>query len=287
MIITNVLEQGIIFGILALGVYITYKILDFPDLTVDGSIVLGASVTAILITKDINPLAATTLAVLSGLVAGLFTGILHVHLKISHLLSGILVMISLYSINLRIMTKPNIQFFQYKTLYNKFPLQNTLIILVIIIVICKISLDLFLKTKLGMLLKVTGDNPQLVTSLGVNLGKMKIFGLMISNGLVALAGSLLAQYQRFADINSGTGTIVIGLASVIIGQTVFKFNRLPLLKDTTVVILGAILYKFIQAYTLQLGLLATDFKLISALLMIAILGLNQFKLSYSFKRSEA
>ncbi|QVK18612.1 ABC transporter permease [Mycoplasmatota bacterium] len=276
MIIINVLEQGFIFALLALGVYITYKILDFPDLTVDGSIVLGASVTGMLITKNFDPLTLTVFSVFSGLIAGFLTGIIHVYLKISHLLSGILIMISLYSINLRIMNSPNINFFQYDTIFNHFWIKNKLIILGVVVLLVKLLLDLFLKTKLGMLLKITGDNPQLITSLGIDIGKMKIFGLMISNGLVALSGSLLAQYQRFSDINSGAGTIVIGLAAVIIGQALFKFKFI-FIKDTTAVILGAITYKLIQAYTLQLGLLANDFKLITALIIILILGLHHFK----------
>ncbi len=278
--ITSVLEQGIIFGILALGVFITYKILDFPDLTVDGSIVLGASITAILITKEYNPVLATALAVLGGAIAGLCTGVVHVYLRISNLLSGILVGIGLYSINLRIMNSPNIQFFQFDTIFNDSFYENKLIILGIIAVIIKVLLDLFLKTRCGTLLKITGDNPELVVSLGVDLGKMKILGLMIANSLVALAGALLAQYQRFADINSGTGTIVIGLASVIIGGSLFKMK---FLNATATVILGAIVYKFIQAYTLKLGLLANDFKLITAVILIIILGIHHLKI----KRSDA
>jgi len=276
--IISILEQGIIFGILALGVYITYKILDFPDLTVDGSIVLGASITAILITKDVNPFLATLIAILGGVLAGLFTGVLHVHLKLSNLLSGILVGISLYSINLRIMGRPNLPFFQKKNIFSYVNLTkdfDKLLTLLIIIIIVKLLLDWFLKTQLGTLLRITGDNPQLVTSLGVNLGRMKILGLMMANGLVALSGSLLAQYQRFSDINAGIGTIVIGLAAVIIGESLFK---LKFLKTTTQVILGSIVYKAIQAFTLKLGLIATDFKLITALILIVILGLYHWKL---------
>ncbi len=266
----SVIEQGLIFGLLALGVYITYRILDFPDLTVDGSIVLGASVTAVLITSGYHPMMATVLAVLSGAIAGFVTGLLHVKLKISHLLSGILVMISLYSKNLRIMNSPNIQFFQYDTIF----IIPKWILLGLVVVVVKLLLDIFFKTKIGMVLRITGDNPQLITSLGVDIGKMKIIGLMLSNALVALSGALLAQYQRFSDINSGTGTIVIGLASVIIGQSLFKIR---LITNTTAVILGATVYKLIQAYTLKLGLLANDFKLITASLIVLILGIHHLK----------
>src|SRR5690554_669257 len=234
--IISLLEQGLIFALLSLGVYITYKILDFPDLTVDGSIVLGASVVAILITKEINPVISTVIAVFCGAVAGLCTGILHVYLNINNILSGILVSISLYSINLRIINRPNLPIFQYKTILDN----NKLLLLVIIVLGIKILLDLFMKSKLGTLLKITGDNPLLVTTLGVDIKKIKILGLMLANSLVALSGALLAQYQRFADINSGTGIIIIGLASVIIGDAIFKFKWMKL---TTMAILRTIIYK--------------------------------------------
>lgn len=269
--IISIIEQGLIFALLALGVIITNKILDFPDLTVDGSIVLGASVVAVLITKEINPVLSTIIAVCSGALAGLSTGILHVYLKINNILSGILVSISLYSINLRIMNRSNLPIFQYHTLLDN----NKLLILILIVIIIKIILDLFLKTKLGTLLRITGDNPHLVTSLGVDIRKIKILGLMLANALVALSGALLAQYQRFADINSGAGIIIIGLASVIIGETILKFKWIKL---STMAIVGAIIYKFIQAMTLQLGLNANDFKLITALTLISILGINNYRI---------
>lgn len=269
--IISIIEQGLIFAVLALGVYITYKILNFPDLTVDGSIVLGASVVAVLITKEINPILSTIIAVCTGALAGLATGILHVYLNINNILSGILVSISLYSINLRIMNRPNLPIFQYQTLLDNYKL----LILILIVIITKIILDLFLKTKLGTLLRITGDNPHLVTSLGVDIRKTKILGLMLANALVALSGALLAQYQGFADINSGTGIIIIGLASVIIGEAILKFKWIKL---STMAIIGAIIYKFIQAMTLQLGLNANDFKLITALTLIVILGINHLRM---------
>lgn len=275
--IISILEQGLIFAVLSLGVYITYKILDFPDLTVDGSIVLGASVVATLITKDINPLLSTIIAICSGALAGFATGILHVYLNINNILSGILVSISLYSVNLRIMKRSNLPIFKYQTLLNDYKLLT----LILIVVIIKILLDLFLKTKLGTLLRITGDNPHLITSLGVDISKIKILGLMLSNALVAFSGALLAQYQRFADINSGTGIMVMGLASVIIGEAILKFKWIKL---TTIAIIGAIIYKFIQALTLQLGLNANDFKLITALTLISVLGINYLRIR---KQSDA
>jgi putative tryptophan/tyrosine transport system permease protein len=277
----NVMEQGFIFGLMALGVYLTYRILDFPDLSVDGTIVLGGAITASLIINQTNPILATFLAFIGGMVAGLATGILHVHLKISNLLSGILVMIGLYSINLRIMKAANLPLFSQQTIFTSVKHKWLLIILIVIGV--KLILDWFLKTKAGMLLKTTGDNPKLVTALGVDTGHMKLLGLMLSNGLVALSGSLLSQYQRFSDVTSGSGTIVFGLAAVIIGQTILRPVEQKWLKTTTVVLFGAIIYKLVSAMTLNLGIAATDFKLISALLVIIMLAINNKKLSFKWK----
>ena len=222
-VLLTVLEQGLIFGILALGVYLTYKVLDFADLSVEGTFPLGAAITAFLLTQDITPLLAVLISFLGGMLAGAVTGILHVKLKITNLLSGILVMSGLYSINLRIMGKANIPLFNEERIFSgAIPI---LLTIVIIVVCVKIIVDLFLKTKFGFMIKATGDNPQLVTTLGVNLGWVKIVCLMVSNGLVALAGSLSAQYQGFADVGMGTGTIVIGLAAVIFGEAILKKAR--------------------------------------------------------------
>ncbi|MBP3908253.1 MAG: ABC transporter permease, partial [Turicibacter sp.] len=222
-VLLTVLEQGLIFGILALGVYLTYKVLDFADLSVEGTFPLGAAITAFLLTQDITPLLAVLISFLGGMLAGAVTGILHVKLKITNLLSGILVMSGLYSINLRIMGKANIPLFNEERIFSgAIPI---LLTIVIIVVCVKIIVDLFLKTKFGFMIKATGDNPQLVTTLGVNLGWVKMVCLMVSNGLVALAGSLSAQYQGFADVGMGTGTIVIGLAAVIFGEAIFKKAR--------------------------------------------------------------
>jgi putative tryptophan/tyrosine transport system permease protein len=280
----TVLEQGLIFGLLALGVYLTYRILDIPDLSVDGTLVLGAAITGRFLQMGINPYSVSLLALLGGSCAGLVTGLLHVKLKISSLLSGILVMIGLYSINLRIMGIPNVSLFKQATVFSLFnqigifdSSYNRLLLLLVIGLLIKLSMDLFLGTKTGMLIKTTGDNPQLVTTLGANIDHMKLMGLMISNGLVALSGSLLAQYQRFADLNSGAGTIVIGLASVIIGQTLFKRLENRWIKSTSIVVLGAIIYKGLQALTLQLGFNSNDFKLISAVLVVIALSFSHPK----------
>ena len=273
-VLLTVLEQGLIFGILALGVYLTYKVLDFADLSVEGTFPLGAAITALLLTQDVTPLLAVLISFLGGMLAGAVTGILHVKLKITNLLSGILVMSGLYSINLRIMGKANIPLFNEERIFSG--VIPVLLTIGIIVVCVKIIVDLFLKTKFGFMIKATGDNPQLVTTLGVNLGWVKIVCLMISNGLVALAGSLSAQYQGFADVGMGTGTIVIGLAAVIFGEAIFKKARWIL--PTTMAIIGAILYQGCTAIALQLGFPATDLKLLSALIVTLALALNNHKI---------
>ena len=273
-VLLTVLEQGLIFGILALGVYLTYKVLDFADLSVEGTFPLGAAITAFLLTQDITPLLAVLISFLGGMLAGAVTGILHVKLKITNLLSGILVMSGLYSINLRIMGKANIPLFNEERIFSG--VIPVLLTIVIIVVCVKIIVDLFLKTKFGFMIKATGDNPQLVTTLGVNLGWVKIVCLMVSNGLVALAGSLSAQYQGFADVGMGTGTIVIGLAAVIFGEAIFK--KACWILPTTMAIIGAILYQGCTAIALQLGFPATDLKLLSALIVTLALALNNHKI---------
>lgn len=273
-VLLTVLEQGLIFGILALGVYLTYKVLDFADLSVEGTFPLGAAITAFFLTQDVTPLLAVLISFLGGMLAGAVTGILHVKLKITNLLSGILVMSGLYSINLRIMGKANIPLFNEERIFSG--VIPVLLTIVIIVICVKIIVDLFLKTKFGFMIKATGDNPQLVTTLGVNLGWVKIVCLMVSNGLVALAGSLSAQYQGFADVGMGTGTIVIGLAAVIFGEAIFKKARWIL--PTTMAIIGAILYQGCTAIALQLGFPATDLKLLSALIVTLALALNNHKI---------
>lgn len=270
----SVLEQGLIYGIVSLGVYITYKILDFPDLSVDGSFPLGAGVTALCLTLGVNPYLSLLLAFGAGAIGGFFTGILHVKLKISNLLSGILVMLALYSIALRIMGKPNIALYGVDTVFMDGVLP--IIIIAIFALICKIALDLFFKTKLGFMLISSGDNPQLVTSLGVNKGFVITIGLMVSNGLVALGGALMAQHQGFADISMGAGTIVVGLASIILGTSLFK--KVGFVKATTVTLIGAILYKLIIGAAMYFNLETSDLKLVTALIVVIALALNNIKL---------
>lgn len=279
----GVLEQGFIFSIVAIGVYMTYRILDFPDLSVDGSFPLGASVAAVCLVKNVNPFAACILGFAAGCTAGLFTGIIHVKLKINNLLSGILVMIGLYSINLRVMGKSNIPLFGKITIFSGS--LSPLIVIVMFTIAAKIALDLFLRTKLGFLLIAVGNNEQLVTLLSVNKDSIKILGLMLSNGLVALAGAMMAQYQGFSDVTMGTGTVVMGLAAVIIGEAVFR--NISIIKPTTLAVIGSIIYKGAIALALRLGLAPTDLKLITAIIVIAAISLNSSSLSFKRKKKLA
>ncbi len=261
------LEQGLIFAIMVLGVYISYKILDFPDMTVDGAFPMGAAIVGSGLMAGVNPVICLILATIGGALAGLVTGILHVKFKIRDLLAGILVMTALYSINLRIMGKSNIHLFNVKHLFT-YNLEPIVIILIILVVV-KLILDFLLKTEFGFALRALGDNEKLIISLGINEKKLKIIGLMIANSMVALAGGVLAQHQGFADIGMGTGTIVAGLASIILGEGIFKnFKKMRM---TTVVLVGSILYRFVIAIALKLGLRATDLKLVTALIVVIIL----------------
>lgn len=275
--IISVLTQSLILSIMALGIYITYKILDFPDLSVDGSFTLGESVVAVSLSNGINPLFATFLTIFVGLISGFITGVLHIKLKISNLLSGILVMGMLYSINLRIMGKSNIPLFSYNHLFNT--KISPIILALILVIACKICLDLFLKTNLGYSLKGVGDNPQMIKSLGINIGNISILGLMISNALVSLSGGLMAQFQGFADINMGIGTLVLGIASIIIGLSIF--SKLTKLKPTTLIILGSGIYQFTIYLAINFGLSPNDLKLTTGLVIILFLSLANFKNSYS------
>jgi putative tryptophan/tyrosine transport system permease protein len=280
--VIGILEQGLIFAIVSLGVYITYKILDFPDLSVDGTFPLGAAVTALCLSMDINPFLACILSMIAGMLGGIVTGFLHVKLKITNLLSGILVMIGLYSINLRIMGKSNVPFFGFKTIFTVTSFIKPVILIVICAIIVKVLLDIFLKTKIGFLLKAVGDNEQLVTSLGINKDMIKVMGLSISNGLVALAGSIMAQHQGYADAGMGTGTVVTGLAAVILGSSLLK--KLKFVKATTMSLLGAVLYKLAVGAALKFGLETTDLKLMTALIVIVVLGANNFKIAIGLRK---
>ena len=278
-VVINALEQGLLFALVAMGVYITYKILDFPDLSVDGTFPLGASISAALLINGVNPWISILIATIGGAIAGSITGFLHVKLKISNLMSGILVMMGLYSVNLRIMGKSNIPLFNTNYIFKSTAVNSIFIILAIVVVV-KIILDLFLKTKAGFLLTAVGDNEQVVSSLGVNKNLVKVLGLAISNGLVALAGALTAQHQGFADVTMGPGIVVMGLAAVIIGVSIF--GKISFIKATTLSIFGAIIYKLVIAIALWMKLNPNDLKILTAVLVAVALAANNNV--FKFKR---
>lgn len=278
-LLIGVLEEGLVYAIMTLGVYITYKILDFPDLSVDGTFPMGGALTASAIIAGVNPMLTLFLAFLAGALTGCVTGLIHVKLKVRDLLSGIIVMTALYSINLRIAGRASVPLFSKNTVFDN-PLLSRIIpeglapytvviILLIMVLICKVVLDLYLKTRSGYLLRAVGDNDALVTSLARDKGMVKILGLAIANGFAALAGAVYCQQKGVFDISVGTGTIVIGLANVIIGTQLFK--RIGFVKSTTAVILGSILYKACVSIAISCGMEANDLKLITAMLFLVIL----------------
>ena len=267
------IEQSLIFSIMVLGVYISFRILNFPDMTVDGTFPLGAAISAKLLTLGVNPYLTLLVALIAGAAAGAITGLIHVKLKVKDLLAGILVMTALYSINLRVMGKSNIPLFEEDNIFNTE--YSMMITIVVLILISKLLLDYLLKTKFGFALKALGDNENLIVSLGLNEEKYKIYGLMIANAFVAFSGAVLAQYQGFADVGMGTGIIVIGLASIIIGDTLFGKRRR--LAGTTIVIIGSILYRGVIAVTLSMGMDASDLKLITSVIVIVILWIQKQK----------
>lgn len=268
----GILEQGFIYGILALGIYITYSVLDFPDLSVDGTLPLGSAMTAMLIFHGVNPWISILCAFLAGCLAGFLTGIFHVVFKIKDLLSGIITMTGLYSINLMIADgKAILPITNQKTIFNSGIFINVRAVFLIFIctIVIKLLLDCYFKTKSGLLLRAVGDNESVVTMLGKDQGKVKIIGLMLCNGLAATAGSILCQQERHFDVNSGTGMLVMGLASVIIGTTLFSHFRF--IKGTTMVILGSILYKACLSIALNLNFNPNNLKLLMAVIFLAAL----------------
>lgn len=302
-------EQGIIYAIMALGVYLTFRVLDFPDLTVDGSFVTGAGTAATMIVLGYHPVIATLVAIIAGFIAGCMTGLLHTKGKINPLLSGILMMIALYSINLRIMGltvensigRPNIPLLNADTLFSQYyswwgslgideginnfltgigvqfvpSTWGTLVLIAVFVLLIKLVVDWFLKTEIGLAIRATGDNKKMIRSFSANTDTLVILGLGISNALVALSGALIAQYGKFADIGMGIGMIVIGLASVIIGEAIFGTKTI--VRTTLAVIAGAIIYRIVLALALRVELLDTgDMKLITAVIVIGALVLPQY-----------
>ncbi|TBV12892.1 ABC transporter permease [Stutzerimonas kirkiae] len=278
------LEIGLIFSLVALGVFISFRLLRFPDLTVDGSFPLGGAVCAILIANGSDPFLATLLATFAGAAAGLVTGWLNVKLKIMDLLASILIMIALYSINLRIMGGPNVPLITSPTLFSVLQpewLDDYIarpLILLLVIVAAKLALDWFFSTQTGLAIRATGSNGRMARAQGINSGAMVLLGMAVSNALVALAGALFAQSQGGADISMGVGTIVIGLAAVIVGESILPARRLFYL--TLAVILGAIVYRFFIALALNsdfIGLQAQDLNLVTAVLVTVALVIPLLK----------
>ncbi|MDI9512392.1 MAG: hypothetical protein WAP98_07110 [Caldicoprobacterales bacterium] len=280
-IITGAISLGLLWAIMTIGVYITYRILNIADLTVEGSITMGAAIAAKALTGGVNPYLAIILAFFGGMIAGLFTGILHTKLKIPALLSGILTMIALYSVNLRIMGTSNLSLIRAETVYMPFQAmglnQNNAAIVVglICVSILVAILYWFFGTEIGSVIRATGNNPHMVRAQGVNTDLTIVIGLVLSNGLVAVSGGLIAQSQRFADIQMGTGSIVIGLASVIIGEVLFSRNGF--LSKLISLVLGAVIYRVIIAFVLKLGMPANDLKLFTAITVAIALALPIFK----------
>lgn len=278
------LEIGLIFSLVALGVFISFRLLRFPDLTVDGSFPLGGAVGAVAIASGMDPFLATLLAALAGAGAGVITALLNVHLKIMDLLASILMMIALYSINLRIMGRPNVPLIMEPTVFSILQpewLADYIarpLILIVIVVLAKLGLDAYFSTKQGLAIRATGANSRMARAQGVNTGAMVILGMAVSNALVALAGALFAQTQGGADISMGIGTIVIGLAAVIVGESILPSRRL--FYTTLAVVLGAIVYRFFIALALNsdfIGLQAQDLNLVTALLVTVALVIPLLK----------
>ena len=279
------LTQGLIYSLISFGIYITYKILDFPDLSVDGSFPLGAAVTAVLLTRGTDPYLTLPIAMIVGAFAGLCTGLIHVKVRVRDLLAGIITMTALFSINLQIAGSnltvdrgTNTIFTAPMTmkLFGGLPLlQRKLIVSALIVLLLKLIMDAFFRTKAGLLLTAVGDNETLVTTLAVDNGQMKILGLVLSNALVSLAGAMVCHEQRSFSATMGTGQMVFGLAAVIIGTTIFR--KTDRVRGTTAVIVGSVIYKICIQTAISLGLPANLLKLITAVLFLVILAMGTFR----------
>lgn len=274
------LEMGLIYGIVAIGIYLTFRIIDFPDLTCDGSFVLGAASSAILIKSGCNPFVALFLAMIAGGIAGLATGILYTKFRITELLSGILVAFMLYSINLRVMSGvPNITLINESTIFTG---QNALLVLIMIAVFMSLGMSILLKTDFGLALRSIGQNKRLALNNGVNVKIMTIIGLIMSNALIGFGGALFSQHQGFADISQGIGTVIVGLAGLMIGEKIIGFRSLWLVIPAC--LLGSIMYRIFIAFALHsefLGLETQDLNLITGFMVIGIMILPKLRGKYA------
>ncbi|WP_457573418.1 ABC transporter permease [Desulfolithobacter sp.] len=283
---TGAIEQGFVYGIMVIGVYLTFRILDFPDLTVDGSLPLGAAISAVAITSGVNPYLSLVYAMGGGFLAGMVTAVLNTRFKILHLLASILTMIALYSINIRIMSGPNVALLGANTVFDPLitlgvaPHYAGLVVFAVFALLVVSTVIWFLGTELGQAMLATGDNPQMIRSLGVNTHTIIILGVGLSNGLVALSGALVAQNQGAADVGMGIGTIVAGLASVIIGETIFGTRSTA--RAIVAALLGSIVYRLAIALALGLDIGGfsfnpSDLNLITAILVVSALIAPQLK----------
>ena len=280
IILQSATSQGVVWALLAIGVFITYRILDIADLTAEGSFPLGAGIAAISITSGLSPITATLLGFIGGVLSGLIYGMLHTKLKIPALLAGIITMTGLYSITSRVMKAPNIALLGEKTIFTWLQNQNfskinaTIIIGTLVVLFVVALLFFFFRTEIGLAIRATGDNLDMSEANGINTDNMKMIGYMISNGCISLSGALIAQNNGFADLNSGVGTIVIGLASIIIAEVLFR-NQ-PLLTRLLTIVLGAIIYRFILAVVFEFNVQPADAKIASAIVLVLCLSLPQF-----------
>ncbi|HJA21247.1 ABC transporter permease [Limosilactobacillus panis] len=287
-LMVSAIGQGLLWALLGLGLYLTFRILDFCDMTVEGTFPLGAATAVTAISRGIDPLLATLLAVLAGMAAGLITGLLYTKGKIPSLLAGILTMTAIYSVNLRIMGKSNISLLGKPTLFSGHFMTSlpqyfdSVVMGIIVIAIITILMVLFLATDYGQAFIATGDNATMARSLGIHTDKMVIVGLMVSNGMVGLCGALIAQNNGYADINMGIGTIVIALASIIIGEV--AFGELTLNQRLVAVTLGSIIYRIILLAVLQLGFSANDLNLISSIVLAICMMIPQMEQHLQIKK---
>ena len=278
------ISQGIIWGIMGVGVFITFKVLDYADLTVDSSLCTGGAVSAVLIGAGMHPVLTLLFALLAGMLAGAVTGLLHTKLQIPAILSGILTQLALYSVNLRIMGRANVSLLGQPTMITLLNIPHAILIGAIVAVVVIGVLYWFFGTEIGCAVRATGDNERMARALGVNTDTMKVLGLTISNGMVGLAGALLAQYQGYADVQSGRGAIVIGLASVIIGEVLIG-KRANFAVRMGSIIVGSIVYYIIISFVLQLGLSTTDLKLFSALVVAIALAIPTIRQRLANRRA--
>lgn len=284
-LLISTLTQGLIYAQLSYGVLITYKILDFPDLTVDGSFPLGAAVTAVLLVSGVNPYLTLLIAAGVGALAGWVTGVIHVRFQVRDLLAGIITMTALFSINLQIAGSNLAIDRSVDTIFTAAPtmalfggltlMQRKLVVSLILAIAVKLLMDLYFKTRSGLLLRAAGNNAKVVTAIAKDVGQVKILGLVIANALVALAGCIVAQEQRSFSSTMGTGQMVFGLATVIIGTTLFK--KVPFVKNTTAVVVGSFVYKVCIQIAISLGLPANLLKLVTAVLFLVILVLGNLQ----------